>query len=145
MDECAHGGCQYPPIATADVVDAYIAELPQPGRRLAHAEWGITVPAEAAGGEPLDVGLRIADEMLRAMAMAVPGAGDLDPWMLLWWNRQTRLARFGSTRGRDIWVHADLPVAGVDERAVDRLLGLVVEGAVAVRDYAARSRSLNAR
>jgi hypothetical protein len=103
------------------------------------------VPAEAAGGQPLDVGLRIADEMLRAMAMAVPGAGDLDPWMLLWWNRQTRLVRFGSTRDRDVWVHADLPVPAVDDRAVDRLLGLVVEGAVAVRDYAARSRSLNAR
>jgi hypothetical protein len=87
------------------------------------------------------VGLRIADELVRAMAMAVPGAGDLDPWMLLWWNRQTRLVRFGSTRGRDIWVHADLPVAAVDDRAVDRLLGLVVEGAVAVRDYAARARA----
>jgi Putative bacterial sensory transduction regulator len=103
------------------------------------------VPAEAAGGEPLEVGLRIADEMLRAMAMAMPGAGDLDAWMLLWWNRQTRLVRFGSTRDRDVWVHADLPVPAVDERAVDRVLGLLVEGAVAVRDYAARSRSLNAR
>ena len=134
-----------PRMAAADVVDAYVAGLPQPGRRLAHAEWGITVPADSAGGEPLDVGLRIADEMLRVMAVAVPGAGDLDPWMLMWWNRQTRLVRFGSTRGRDVWVHGDLPVAAVDERAVDRLLGLVVEGALAVRDYAARSRSLNAR
>ena len=34
---------------------------------------------------------------------------------------------------REIWVHADLPVAAVDERAVDRLLGLVVEAVVAVR------------
>ena len=127
------------------MVDAYIAELPHPGRRLAHAEWGVTVPADTAGGEPLEVGLRIADEMLRAMAMAVPGAGDVDPWMLLWWNRQTRLVRFGSTRDHDVWVHADLPVSAVDERGVDRLLGLLVEGAVAVRDYAARSRSLNAR
>ena len=53
--------------------------------------------------------------------------------MLLWWNRQTRLVRFACTRGRDIWVHADLPVAALDERDVDRLLGLVVEAAVAVR------------
>jgi hypothetical protein len=32
-------------------------------------------------------------------------------------------------------VHGDLPVAAVDEVGLDRLLGLVVEGAVAVRDY----------
>jgi hypothetical protein len=98
------------------------------------------VPGESAGGWPLDLGLRIADGMLRAQAVALPDAGDLDPWMLLWWNRQTRVVRFGCTRSRDIWVHADLPVDSVDEAAVDRLLGLVVEGAVAVRDYAARAR-----
>jgi hypothetical protein len=31
----------------------------------------------------------------------------------------------------------DAPVAGLDERAVDRLLGLMVEGVLAVRGYAA--------
>ena len=61
----------------------------------------------------------------------------VDPWMLLWWNRQTRMVRFACTRGKDIWVHADLPVAAADESGVDRLLGLVVEAAVAVRDRAA--------
>ena len=115
--------------------------LPQGGRRLAHAEWGITVPAEVLGGESLHVGLRIADGLLRAQAVALHGAGDLDAWMLLWWNRQTRHVRYGCTRSRDIWVHADLPVAGLDERGVDRLLGLVTEAAVAVRDYADRARS----
>jgi hypothetical protein len=116
------------------VVDAYLASLPAlRGRRLAHGEWGITIPAESAGGEPLDVGLRLADGLLRAQAVARHGAGDLDPWMLLWWNRQTRLVRFGCTRSRDIWVHADLPAPGVDERALDRLLGLVAEAAVSVR------------
>jgi hypothetical protein len=29
----------------------------------------------------------------------------------------------------------------VDERAIDRLLGLVAEGAIAVRDYARRARA----
>jgi Putative bacterial sensory transduction regulator len=116
------------------VVDAYLASLPAlGGRRLAHGEWGIAIPAESAGGEPLDVGLRLADGLLRAQAVALHGAGDLDPWMLLWWNRQTRLVRFGCTRSRDIWVHADLPAPGLDERALDRLLGLVAEAAVAVR------------
>jgi hypothetical protein len=120
-------------MAAVDVVDAYVSALPGGSRRLAHAEWGLTVPAESAAGAPLDVGLRIADGLLRAQAVALHGAGDLDPWMLLWWNRQTRLVRYGCTRSRDVWVHADLPVAGLDERAVDRLLGLVAEAAVAVR------------
>jgi hypothetical protein len=79
------------------------------------------------------VGIRVADGLVRAQAMVLAGAHEVDPWMLLWWNRQTRFVRFACTRGRDIWVHADLPVAAVDERAVDRLLGLVVEGALAVR------------
>jgi hypothetical protein len=127
-------------MAAVDVVDAYVNALPGGGRRLAHAEWGITVPAESVGGEPLDVGLRIADGILRAQAVALHGAGHLDPWMLLWWNRQTRMVRYGCTRSRDIWVHADLPVSAVDERRVDSLLGLVVEAAVAVRDYRGSQR-----
>jgi hypothetical protein len=109
-------------------------------RRLAHAEWGLTVPGDEVGGEPLDVGLRIADGLVRAQAVALHGAGDLDPWMLLWWNRQTRLVRFGCTRSRDVWVHADVPAAGVDERGVDRLLGLLVEAALAVRSHAGQVR-----
>jgi hypothetical protein len=61
--------------------------------------------------------------------------------MLLWWNRQTRLVRYGCTRSHDIWVHADIPVADADERGVDRLLGLVVEAVVAVRSHAAGVRA----
>jgi Putative bacterial sensory transduction regulator len=121
-------------MSVPDTVDAYLASLPGlKARRLAHGEWGITIPAESAGGQPLDVGLRLADGLLRAQAVALHGAGHLDPWMLLWWNRQTRLVRFGCTRSRDIWVHADLPAAGLDERALDGLLGLVTGAAVTVR------------
>ena len=77
--------------------------------------------------------------------------------MLLWWNRQTRLVRFGCTRSREIWVHADLPVAAIDERALDRLLGLVVEAlsspqplaerliVLAVGPHAGRQRRVLAR
>ena len=109
-------------------------------RRLAHAEWGITVPGESVGGDPIEAGMRISDGLLRVQAIALFGAGDLDPWMLLWWNRQTRLVRFGCTRSRDIWVHADIPVSDADERGVDRLLGLVTEAVVAVRGHAAGVR-----
>ena len=121
-------------MAAVDAIDAYLAGLPDlRARRLDHGEWGLTVPGAQLDGEPLDVGLRVADGLMRAQAVALHGAADLDPWMLLWWNRQTRLVRFGCTRSRDIWVHADVPVATVDEREVDRVLGLVTEAAVAVR------------
>jgi hypothetical protein len=120
-------------MAAADVVDRYLAGLGGETRRLGHLEWGVTLPPEAAGGWPLDVGLRIHEELLKVQAFALPASDALDPWVLLNWNRQTRLVRFASTRSRDIWVHADAPVAGLDERAVDRLLGLVLEGVLAVR------------
>ena len=124
-------------MAAVDVVDGYVSALPGDTRRLGHAEWGITVRPESAGGHPLDVGLRIADELLRAQAFALPAQEGVDPWVLLQWNRQTRFVRMASTRSGDIWVHGDLPVGAVDEAALDRLLGLLVEGALAVRGYAA--------
>jgi hypothetical protein len=121
-------------MAAVDSIETYLSELPDlRARRLAHSEWGLTVPGEQLDGDPLDVGLRVADGLLRVQAIALHGAGDLDAWMLLWWNRQTRVVRFGCTRSRDIWVHADVPVAAVDERELDRVLGLVTEAALAVR------------
>jgi hypothetical protein len=129
-----------------DPVETYVSGAPELGaRRLAHGEWGITVPGDQLDGEPLDIGLRLSDGLLSAKAVALHGASDLDPWLLLWWNRQTRLVRFGATKSRDVWVHADVPAPDVDERGVDRLLGLVVEAALAVRAQAARSRSENSR
>jgi hypothetical protein len=133
-------------VAAVDAVETYVSGLPALGaRRLAHGEWGITVPAEQLDGEPLDVGLRIADGLLRVQAVALHGASYLDPWLLLWWNRQTRIVRIGCSKAHDIWIHADVPAPELDERGVDRLLGLVVEAAVAVRAQAARSRSENSR
>jgi hypothetical protein len=48
--------------------------------------------------------------------------------------------RFACARNGDIWVHGDVPVKGLDAKALDRLLGLVAEGALAVRGYAAGVR-----
>ena len=125
-------------MAAVDDVDAYLGSLPDlSARRLAHAEWGIVVPGASVGGDPIEASLRIADGLLRVQALALHAAAYLDPWMLLWWNRQTRLVRYGCTRSRDIWVHADIPVSDADERGVDRLLGLAVEAVVAVRGHAA--------
>jgi hypothetical protein len=124
-------------MAATDVIDEYVEALPGSSRRLADAEWGVTVAADQAGGWPLDVGVRVVDGIVQAKALALTSPEGLDPWMLLWWNRQTRYVRFGCTHGREIWVHADAPVAGLDERMVDRLLGLVVEGALAARSFQA--------
>jgi hypothetical protein len=125
-------------MAAVDEVDAYLSSVDGlQVRRLAHTEWGIVVPAASTGGDPIEASIRIADGLLRVQALALHAAADLDPWMLLWWNRQTRLVRFGCTRSRDIWVHADIPVSDADERGVDRLLGLITEAVVAVRGHAA--------
>ena len=127
-------------MSAVDVVTAYLAALPGDTRRVGHAEWGVTVAPEQAGGWPLDVGLRISDGLLRAQAFAVAADPALDPWLLMHWNRRTRLVRFGATRSGDVWVHGDAPVAALDEAAVDRLLGLVVQGAVHVREYLGAAR-----
>ena len=129
-------------MAAVDEVEAYLASMPGlNARRLAQTEWGIVVPGDNVGGEPIEASLRLADRLLRIQALALHAASDLDPWMLLWWNRQTRLVRFGCTRSQDIWVHADIPVSDADERGVDRLLGLVIEAVVAVRAHAAGVRA----
>jgi hypothetical protein len=128
-------------MAAVDEVDAYLSSVDALRvRRLAHTEWGIVVPGDHAGDGPIEASVRIVDGLLRAQALALHAASDLDPWMLLWWNRQTRIVRFGCTRSKDIWVHADIPVSDADERGVDRLLGLLIEAVVAVRGHGAESR-----
>src|SRR3954464_6673541 len=115
-------------MSAADVVNRYVEGLPGETRRLGHAEWGITVAPEQAAGWPLDVGLRIADGLLRAQAFVAPARDDLNPWNFLHWNRQTRIVRFACTRSGDIWINADVPVKGLDAQAIDQMLGLVAEG-----------------
>ena len=84
----------------------------------------------------LHVGLRLAEGVLHVQAHALDSPDGVDPWMLLWWNRSTRFVRFTCTRGREVWVQGDLAATDVDEHALDRLLGLIVQGAVAVRQCA---------
>ena len=124
-------------MSAVSVVDAYVSSLPGETRRLGHGEWGITLPASQGGGRPLDVGVRVADGLLRVQAFALAADDAINPWNFLHWNRGTRLVRFSCTRAGDIWVQAELPVSAVDEREVDRLLGLVVEGALAARQATA--------
>ena len=117
-------------------MNQYLDSLPGEVRRLAHGEWGITLAAETAGGWPCDIGLRVDDGLLKVQAFAHSARDDIDPAVLLQWNRQTRLVRMSLTRSGDVWVLGDIPVQAADEKQVDRLLGLVVEGVLAVRGYA---------
>jgi hypothetical protein len=80
--------------------------------------------------------LRIDDQLLRVQAYALEAQEGPDPWVFLQWNRQTRIVRVACTRSGDIWVLGDLSVQAVDANGVDRLLGLVTEGVLAVRGYA---------
>ena len=79
------------------------------------------------------MGVRLVDGLVRVQAYALAADEAINPWNFLHWNRGTRMIRFACTRAGDIWVHGDMPATAVDERALDRLLGLVAEGALAAR------------
>ena len=70
-------------MSAVSVVDAYVSELPGETRRLGHGEWGITLPAEQGAGWPLDVGVRIADGLLRVQAFALGAEDGVNPWNFL--------------------------------------------------------------
>ena len=96
-------------------------------RRLAEGEWGLTVPDE----HPLDIGIRVADGLVRIQAFAVPAADAPADEDALHWNRSTRMVRFARTRSGDLWVQAELFVR--DAGSLDEVLGLVVEAARSAR------------
>ena len=116
------------------VVDAFVAALADDaGRRVPPGEWGLTLAAGTAGEWPLDLGMRLEDGFLRIQAFAIPAEHAPADEHVLHWNRTTRLVRFARTRSGDVWVQADFPAELVDERQLDRLLGLVVEAVTAAR------------
>jgi Putative bacterial sensory transduction regulator len=110
-----------------DAVSRYLEGVG--ARRLAEGEWGLTVADE----HPLDIGIRVADGLVRIQAFAVPAADAPASEDVLHWNRASRLVRFSRTRGGDVWVQADLFAAAADAAAMDKLLGLVVEASRAAR------------
>jgi hypothetical protein len=108
-----------------DAVGAYLEGLG--ARALAPGEWGLTVPDE----HPLDIGIRVADGLVRVQAFAVPAADAPADADVLHWNRSTRVVRFARTRSGDLWVQAELFVGAAD--SLDAVLGLVVEAARSAR------------
>jgi hypothetical protein len=110
-----------------DAVDSFLADVG--ARRLAGAEWGLTIPDE----HPLEIGIRVAGGLVRVQAFAVPAADAPASDDVLHWNRVTHIVRFSRTRGGDVWVQAEVAVEHADAAHMDRLLGLVVEAARSAR------------
>jgi hypothetical protein len=111
-----------------DAVSSYLEGVG--ARRLADAEWGLTIADE----HPLDIGIRIADGLVRIQAFAVPAPDAPADADVLHWNRSTRVVRFARTRSGDVWVQAEL--FGDAPESLDAVLGLVVEAARSARAVA---------
>ncbi len=116
-------------------VEAFIAGLEGETRRLAFAEWGITVEA---GGWPLDIGVAIRDGLFRAQAHVI-GPDQIDPHDLLRWNRQIPFLCFAHTRDGEVWIQGELPLSAIDQPQLDAFLGLLVLSVVQAREAAGRA------
>jgi hypothetical protein len=116
-------------------VDAFLLGLGGDVRRVADGEWGLSL--EAAGW-PLHVGVAIRDGLLRAQA-EVAAPDQIDPHVLLRWNRDLPLVRFSHTSAGAVWVQGDLPAEAVSPARLDGFLGLLVRVATQAREAAAGS------
>jgi hypothetical protein len=114
------------------IVERFVASLEGETRRVAFAEWGITVDA---AGWPLHVGVAIREGLLRAQAHVVE-PGRIDPHDLLRWNRQVPFVRFAHTSAGEVWIVGDLPLPAVSAAELDRFLGLLVLSATQARQAA---------
>jgi hypothetical protein len=108
-----------------DSVSRYLESIG--ARSLADGEWGVTVADE----HPLDIGIRVADGLVRIQAFAVPAADAPADSDVLHWNRATRVVRFARTQSGDLWVQADLHLDAA--QSLDQVLGLVVEASRSAR------------
>lgn len=122
--------------AAAAAVDAYLGALDGDTRTVAPDQWGFTVEA---GGWPLHVGVALRDGLLRAQG-EVAGPGQVDPHVLLRWNRDLPFVRFSHTGSGAAWVQADLPLEAVSPQRLDAVLGLLVRVAAQAREAIAASR-----
>jgi hypothetical protein len=107
-------------------VTAFLQDNDVPFREVAHGEWGLVI-------DGVEIGLRLADDLLRAQCWAAP-PGVHDPHALLHANRLGVLTRYAHSAAGDVHVHAEIPaVAASDPRALDRLLVSVVEAQATLR------------
>jgi len=119
-------------ISVVQTVEQYLDELSADWRTVAPGEWGLTL--EAAGW-PLHIGIALRDGLLRVQAQ-IAAANAISSENLLWWNRRLLLVRFSATRSGEPWLQLDLPTAAVNQRELDRMLGLFVLTATQAREVA---------
>jgi len=119
--------------AAVAAVDAALHAAGLDPHRPAPGEWGVALPC---AGRPLHVGIAVRAGLVEARA-EVLGSAAADPAWLLHRNRRAlRVVRYATSAAGDVWVHGDLPAAGLTAAAVDELLGRLVEAADAARSYA---------
>jgi hypothetical protein len=121
-----------------DLVSRYLDALAASSRTVAPGEWGVSI--DDVAGWPLHVGLKLGHDLLRAQAEVV-GPGAVDDHEVLFRNRSLAIVRYAHTGAGAVWVVGDLPQAAVDERELDRLLGLVVSAAADLRRLAGAPRA----
>ncbi len=118
--------------SAADRLAQFMSSLDGEVRELAPGEWGLALEA---AGYPLDVGVAIRGNLLRAQAAVLP-AGTIDPHQLLYWNRQAPLVCFAENRAGEVFVCGELPLASLGTETIDRFLGLLLASAVRAREFA---------
>ncbi|HVS29091.1 MAG TPA: YbjN domain-containing protein [Solirubrobacteraceae bacterium] len=122
-------------------ISAFVDSLDGDARRVSPTEWGISVDA---AGWPLHVGVALRGGLLRAQAQVVE-PGQLDPELLLRFNRQLPLVRFSHTAAGDVYVQGELPPAVVDAHTLDSFLGMLVRAATLARERATDQAALRDR
>ncbi len=111
---------------------AFMDSLDAAAHQVAPGEWGLALHA---AGYPLDVGVSVRGQVLRAQAAVLP-PGLIDPHQLLYWNRQAPLVCFAENGAGEVFVCGELPVTGVDHDTLDTFLGLLVASATRAREFA---------
>ena len=122
-------------MADAAHVTRYLSSLETQVREVAPGEWGLVLDA---AGYPLEVGVSIRGELLRAQAAVLP-PGVIDPHQLLYWNRQAPFVCFAENMAGEVSVCGELPVAALDHETLDRFLGLLLASAVRAREFVLRA------
>lgn len=101
-----------------------LGEIGLAAERHGEREWGVPVPCQSRGA--IAVGLAVGERTLtlRAFYLRGPDRAHREVYRrLLRKNLHTRLWRFALDADGDLFLVADLPLAGLDGPALDGLLG----------------------
>jgi hypothetical protein len=117
-------------------VGQFMASLDAEVNHVAEGEWGVVLDS---GGYPLNIGVSVKGELLRAQAAVLP-PDVIDPHQLLYWNRQAPLVCFAENMAGEVWVCGELPLESISTETLDRFLGLLLASATRAREFALRNR-----